>query len=134
MICSRFRCVTGVWGFESDKQVKRLIHCATNTALIGCDKHWVTLVNDLKYILSIGETFYRNFLREIHTFMSLTLKDNSKNLVSTVDLDPLFHVDLSSAQEKASQLIQILKIMNTIASNFFKKQLSVSENWYKFYF
>ncbi len=60
MICSRSRCVTGVWGFESDKQVKRLIHCVTNTALIGCDKHWVTLVNNRKYILSIEKTFEKN--------------------------------------------------------------------------
>ena len=79
--------------------------------------------------------FYKDFLRQVNTFILLALEDKTKKVATTLDLDPLLpYFDLSLAQKKASQLIQILKIMNTISLNFFKKSLSISEKVYTFHF
>lgn len=93
--------------------------------------------------------FYINFLRQVSSFLLLaldertektagtllTLHENTKKNEPKIQLDtslPYFKVN--EAQEKIFQLFQIIKMMNNVTFNFFKKQLILPKEIYNLHF
>jgi hypothetical protein len=76
--------------------------------------------------------FYEDFLRQVSTFILLALDEKPNKVIEEKYNDPLAPLfDISLAKNKASHLLGILKIMNSVAFNFFKKQLTLSKKHYK---
>lgn len=93
--------------------------------------------------------FYTNLLRQLSSFLLLafdertektadtlvTLHENIRKNDNKIQLDiflPYFNIN--EAQEKISQLFQIIKMMNNVTFNFYKKQLILPKEIYNLHF
>ena len=73
--------------------------------------------------------FYCIFFYTIYDYILGALEDCSKKIVRTKDIDPaLPFFDLTLAQKKASHLLHVLKIINTVAYITLNKPLTTVEN------